>query len=120
MLSEFTLTAGGGGDTPVPTKVTVRLPNPSVESMIQPSVAAPVAGGVNDTVSVSVAPAPMVVSSGSADTAANPAEVTGGLDKVMAAAVEPVLVMVKVRFSVLPTGTEPKSTVWGPTSRVGG
>ena len=67
-----------------------------------------------------MAPAAIVVSSGSEETAANPAAVTGGLDKVMAAAVDPVLVMVKVRTSVDPTGTVPKSSVSGPTSKVGG
>ena len=104
----------------MPTKVTVRLPSPSVESRIHPSVAAPVVGGVKETVSVNEAPAAMVVSSGSEVTAAKPAEVTGGFESVTAVAVDPVLVMVKLRVSVTPTGTEPKSMVWGPTSRLGG
>ena len=68
-----------------------------MESRIHWSVAAPVDGGVNETVSVTEAPAAMVVSSGSDDTARKPAEVIGGLDRVMAAAVDPVLVMVKAR-----------------------
>ena len=112
-LIQLTDTVGVSGAVPVPVRLRVWGPSPSLPVITQLSARAPWAVGVKDTVMGSAEPAAMTVPTGSGVAAVKPAPAVGGAEAVMVMGAPLVLRTEKACVSVTPAGTDPNDRLEG-------